>query len=89
VRYLGTAVGGPEHTVERWLLTELKGARIFAAQTGYLTEHGLKLIRPHLEAILDEGGRSTSSPAPGRSRSRLPKRPDDRGRLGPTRPADA
>lgn len=56
MRYLGTAVGGPEHTVERWLLTELKGARIFAAQTGYLTEHGLKLIRPRLEAILDEGG---------------------------------
>jgi len=56
VRYLDTAAGGPDHTVERWMLTELKEARVFAAQTGYLTEHGLKLIQPHLAAILDRGG---------------------------------
>ncbi|WP_239393606.1 DnaB-like helicase C-terminal domain-containing protein [Frankia sp. CiP3] len=56
MRYLDTAVGGPDHTVEQWLLAELKGARVFAAQTGYLTEHGLKLIQPRLTAILNEGG---------------------------------
>lgn len=56
MRYLDTAVGGPDHTVEQWLLAELDQAQVFAARTGYLTGHGLKLIEPQLAALLERGG---------------------------------
>jgi hypothetical protein len=56
VRYLDTATSGSDHSLEQWLLAELPGARVFAAQTGCLTHHGVVLILPQLEQILATEG---------------------------------
>ncbi|MBK8460754.1 MAG: hypothetical protein IPL43_11725 [Micropruina sp.] len=56
MRYLDTGGRDPEHSLYRWLETNLPEATSFACQTGYFSGDGIFPLEAVFMEVLDRGG---------------------------------